>query len=139
DFFLFSGVGLDCDATGKPLRHYLKDAFRFIPGKGWRQIADLPRAAAAAPSPAIVIGDELLIVSGYDGEQVNFELKSQHSGFPRDVPAYDLHVDKWSSRGESLVSWATVPVVEWQGAAVIAGGEEKPGRRTTEVWAIELR
>src|SRR5204863_6369572 len=70
DFFLFSGVSLRGDIAGKPLRQYLKDAYRFTRGKGWRRLSDLPRAAAAAPSPAVALGEQLLVVSGDDGEKV---------------------------------------------------------------------
>jgi hypothetical protein len=106
---------------------------------GWRRIADLPRAAAAAPSPAILNEGELLIVSGDDGKLVNFEPKSAHPGFPRDVLAYDPRADKWTRLNNSPLSRATVPVVSWRGMAVIPNGEARPGYRTPEVWALETR
>ena len=137
DFFLFSGVDLSPDPGGKPVRRYLKDAYRFTPGRGWRPIADLPRATAGAPSPAILRQGQLLVVSGDDGKLVNLEPKSAHPGFPRDVLAYDPHQDQWRSLGESPLSRATAPVVTWQGRAVIPNGEVRPGRRTPEVWALE--
>lgn len=136
-FFLFSGVELTGDANGKPVRHYLKDAYRFTPDRGWKRLADLPRAAVAAPSPAISSGNELLIVSGDDGARVNFEPKSAHPGFPRDMIGYNPQTDQWRSCGESPLSRATVPVVFWRGAAVIPSGEARPGWRTPEVWAWE--
>ena len=37
------------------------------------------------------------------------------------------------------VTRATVPVVEWQGTAVLPNGEDRPGRRTPEVWKVDLR
>ena len=55
-FFLFSGARLMPGFDGKPVREYLRDAYRYTPGKGWRRIADLPRPAVAAPSPAIPVG-----------------------------------------------------------------------------------
>jgi N-acetylneuraminate epimerase len=138
EFFLFSGVALSGDGAGKPIRQYLKDAYRFTPREGWKRISDLPRAAAGAPSPAIRHNGQLLIVSGDDGTQVNFEPKSKHPGFPKDVLAYDLSSDRWSRLADSPLSRATVPVVEWNGTAVIANGEIKPGYRTPEVWALKL-
>jgi len=137
-FYLFSGVEVTGDAAGKPVRRYLKDSYRFTPAKGWKRIADLPRVAAAAPSPAIAREGKLLIVSGDDGELVNFEPKSAHPGFPKDVLVYDALVDKWTRPGNSPLSRATVPVVEWQDLAVMPGGEARPGRRTPEVWGLEL-
>jgi N-acetylneuraminic acid mutarotase len=138
-FFLFSGVQLSGDSAGKPVRHYLKDAYRFAPREGWKRISDLPRAAVGAPSPAIRNKGRLLIVSGDDGTQVNFEPKSAHSGFPKDVLAYDPSTDRWSRVGESPISRATAPVVEWSGLAVIPNGESRPGYRTPEVWGLKLR
>ncbi len=137
-FYLFGGADLTTDHDGKISRRWLKDAYCFEPGKGWRRLADLPRAAVAAPSPAIGLGAELLIVSGDDGSLVNFEPKSTHPGFPRDVLAYDPEQDKWRKAGDSPLSRATVPVVEWQGCAVIPNGEVRPGRRTPEVWQVHL-
>lgn len=138
-FFLFSGVELTGDDAGKPVRRYLTDAYRYTPGKGWTRLADLPRATVAAPSPAIVHGHRLLIVSGDDGKLVNFEPKSAHPGFPRDVLAYDPRTDKWISLGDSPLSRATVPVVEWRGQAVIPNGEARPGIRSPEVWTVQPR
>jgi N-acetylneuraminic acid mutarotase len=138
DFFLFSGVELSPDRAGKPVRRYLTDTYRFTPGKGWRPICDLPRAAVAAPSPAILRQGQLLVVSGDDGKLVDFEPKSAHPGFPREVLAYDPHRDKWRGLGDSLLSRACAPVVSWQGRAVILNGEARPGRRTPEVWILDL-
>lgn len=138
-FFLFSGVELNGDAAGKPVRRYLTDAYRFTPGQGWKRLADLPRAAVAAPSPAIARGERLLVVSGDDGRLVNFEPKSAHPGFPKDVLAYEPRTDKWQSLGASPLSRATVPVVEWRGLAVIPNGEARPGIRSPQVWSANPR
>ena len=138
-FYLFSGVRLTADNAGRPIRHYLKDAYRFSPRTGWSRIADLPRPAVAAPSPAIPRDGQLLVVSGDDGELVNFEPKSAHPGFPRDVLAYDPVANRWTRLGDSPLSRATAPVVFWKGRAVIVSGEARPGRRTPEVWALDLK
>jgi N-acetylneuraminate epimerase len=138
-FFLFSGVQLSGDSAGKPVRHYLQDAYRFAPREGWKRISDLPRPAAAAPSPAIQGNGQLLIVSGDDGTQVNFEPKSKHPGFPKNILAYDLSSDRWTRLADSPLSRATAPVVEWNGLAIIPNGETKPGYRTPEIWALKLR
>ena len=137
-FYLFGGAELTGDAQGKPVRRWLKDAYRFRPGEGWRRLAALPRAAVAAPSPAVPFNGRLLIVSGDDGALVNFQPKSAHPGFPKDVLAYDPRLDQWSRAGDSPLSRATVPVVEWQGCAVIPNGEVRPGYRTPEVWQLRL-
>jgi len=93
----------------------------------------------AAPSPAIPRGGELLIVSGDDGELVSFEPKSAHPGFPPDILAYDPAANKWTRLEASPLSRATAPVVLWNGSAVIVSGEARPGRRTPEVWALDLK
>ena len=134
EFHLFGGAKLSADADGKPVREYLRDAYRFTPGKGWRRSADLPRAAVAAPSPAIVDGKRLLIVSGDDGAKVDFKPVSEHPGFPREVLAYDPARDAWSVAGEVPFSRVTAPVVEWLGHSVIPNGEVRPRVRTPEVW-----
>lgn len=133
-FYLFGGVRLKPGPDGKPVREYLRDAYRFTPGKGWTRIADMPRAAVAAPSPAIVGGKRLLIVSGDDGTKVDFKPVSDHPGFPRDVLAYDTESDAWIAAGEVPFSRATAPVVEWHGRFVIPNGEVRPRVRTPEVW-----
>jgi sialidase-1 len=136
-FFLFSGVGLSADAAGKPVRRYLNNAYRFVPREGWKRISDLPRAAVGAPSPAVRRNGQLLIVGGDDGTQVNFEPKSAHPGFPKDILSYDPSTDRWTRLNDSPLSRANAPVVEWNGMAVIPNGETKPGYRTPEVWALK--
>jgi hypothetical protein len=51
-FYVFGGAALEAGPDGKPVREWLRDADRYTPGKGWNRIADLPRPAVAAPSPA---------------------------------------------------------------------------------------
>jgi N-acetylneuraminic acid mutarotase len=136
-FYLFSGVELSGNSAGESIRRYLRDAYRFTPREGWKRISDLPRPVAAAPSPAIRRNGELLIVSGDDGAMVNFEPKSEHPGFPKEVLAYKLSTDQWSHLADSPLSRATAPVVEWNGMAVIPNGESKPGSRTLDVWALK--
>jgi N-acetylneuraminic acid mutarotase len=130
-------VSLAADDAGKPVRHYLKDAYCFTPGKGWKRIPDLPRAAVAAPSPAIVFKNQLLIVSGDDGELVNFEPKAAHPGFPKNMLGYDPLSDRWTNSGDTPLSRATAPVVPWKNGFVIPNGEARPGYRTPEVWSVE--
>lgn len=135
-FFLLSGVDLQTNGSGKTTRIYLKDAFRYAPKKVWKRIADLPRPAAAAPSPAPLIKERILIISGDDGALVDFEPKSQHPGFPRDVLSYNPRNDTWEMIERSPLSRATVPVVKWQKQFVIPNGEVRPGRRTPEIWTL---
>jgi N-acetylneuraminic acid mutarotase len=135
-FCIFSGAKLHAGADGKPVREFLRDAYRFTPGKGWTRLADMPRAAVAAPTPALNAGPaRLLIVSGDDGTKVDFRPVREHPGFPRDVLAYDAVRDAWTVAGEVPFSRATVPAVRWLGRDVIPNGEVRPRVRTPEVWA----
>ncbi|MBI5775333.1 MAG: galactose oxidase [Verrucomicrobia bacterium] len=135
-FFLFGGAALKAGADGKPERVWLRDAYRFKPDEGWKRIADLPRVAVAAPSPAPVVNGRLLILGGDDGAQVSTP-PTEHKGFPRTVLAYDPQADKWETLGEVPFSLVTTPAVGWNGRIVIPGGEARPGVRSTEVWSAE--
>lgn len=137
-FFLLSGTDLSADADGKPVRRYLRDAYRYDPGKGWRQLADLPRPTVAAPSPAPLVAGRLLIVSGDDGKNVAFQPRSAHPGFPRGALALDPRRDRCATLDAPPLSRATAPVALWRGRVIIPNGETRPGVRTPEVWALPL-
>jgi SSS family transporter len=133
--FLFSGVALQAGPDGKPIREPLRDAYRFTPRSGWKRVADLPRPAIAAPSPAPALGQShLLILGGDDGAQANLPL-AEHTGFPRDVLVYHTITDTWVTRGKLPFSLVTTPTTNWRGQIVVPGGEIRPGIRSTEVWA----
>lgn len=137
-FYLFSGTKLKPGPDGKPVREYLRDAYRFTAGKGWEQLADLPRAAVAAPSPAIFANGKFLIFSGDDGTKTDFQPVSAHPGFPRDVLAFDPEKNSWSSGDEIPFSLATAPVVDWRNHVVVVNGEARPRQRTPDVWWAEV-
>lgn len=133
--YVFSGAALKIGPDGKAERTWLKDAWRFSPEGGWEALADLPRVAVAAPSPAPKQGGKFLILGGDDGALVNFEPKEKHPGFPRDVLAYDPGANTWSRQEPTLpFSLVTTPLVEWQRHLVVPGGEARPGKRSPEVW-----
>jgi len=139
-FYLFGGAKLKPGADGKAVREYLRDAFEYRPGKGWTRLADMPRAAVAAPSPAIATGaGHLLVVSGDDGTKVDFQPVREHPGFPRGVMAYAPGRNDWTAAGEAPFSRATAPVVRWLGCDVIPNGEVRPRVRTPEVWSVQVR
>ncbi len=135
-FFLASGADLHADADGKPVRTYLRDAYRFTPGKGWKRIADLPRAAVAAPSPAPTVGaTRFLILGGDDGTQLTVA-PNEHKGFPKSILAYDSVRDTWGHVADATVARVTVPTAQWNGAWIIISGEQRPGIRSPEVWNL---
>jgi N-acetylneuraminic acid mutarotase len=141
-FYLFSGAALTADADGKPVREYLRDAYRFTPGQGWKRLADLPRATVAAPSPAPVVtatgAPALLVVSGDDGLNVNFQPMEKHPGFPRGSLLYDPAHDTWTTLAFPEISRATAPTVLWQKGIVIPNGEVRPRVRTPEVLGLQF-
>ena len=138
-FFLFSGAKLTAGPDGKPLREFLKDAYRYTPGHGWKRIADMPRAAVAAPSPAPGFGATgLLVITGDDGTEVNFRPLDKHPGFPRQILAYDTHADTWTVSREAPFSRSTAPTTQWHQQTVIPNGEVRPRVRTSEVWSVQL-
>ena len=136
-FYLMSGAALHGAADRRPTREYLRDAYRFTPGDGWKRIADLPRAAVAAPSPAIPCNEnELMIVSGDDGTHVTFSPVRDHPGFPKTLLIYDATIDRWRVGPITPLSRVTTPVVQWQNRFVIPNGEVRPRVRTAEVWGM---
>jgi N-acetylneuraminate epimerase len=136
EFFVCGGVSLHAGPDGKPVRTYLRDAYAYAPGKGWRRLADMPHAIAAAPSPMPVAPTgELLVISGDDGQRGHLT-GPDHPGFPREVLAYDARRDAWRVAGEAPISRATAPTTFWAGSWIIASGEKKPGYRSNEVWAL---
>lgn len=138
DFFLFSGARLVPDAAGQPAREWLRDAYRYTPGIGWKRIADLPRVAVAAPSPAPAVAGKLLVIGGDDGAQAALA-PTAHQGFPRDVLSYDPVADAWTPAGEVPFSLVTTTLAIWRGQIVVPGGEQRPGVRSTAVWAAEIK
>ena len=138
-FYRFSGARLFPGPDGKPVRGYMRDAWRFTPGKGWHRLKDLPRACVAAPSPAPVSpGGRLLVVSGDDGLNVHFKPETAHPGFPKDLLAYDPVADTWSLIGPCPFSRGTVPTAFWHDRWIIPNGEARPGYRSNEVWGLTI-
>jgi N-acetylneuraminate epimerase len=137
-FYLFGGAALKAGTDGKPEREWLRDAWRYTPGQGWKRIADLPRIAVAAPSPAPLVNGRLLILGGDDGAQVNTP-PTQHRGFRRDVLAYDPKTDRWEQPGETPFAHVTTTAVQWKDRVVIPSGEIRPGVRSPEVWSSIAR
>jgi len=138
-FYLFSGAKLTAGDDGKSVREYLRDAYRFTPGEGWKRLADLPRATVAAASPAAALGSRLVIVSGDDGLNVTFQPVQKHPGFPRNALSYDMATDSWTVLDNVPISRATAPMVSWRERFIIPNGEVRPRVRTAEVWSLRLR
>lgn len=142
-FYVFSGAALTADAAGKPVRTYLRDAWKYEASGEWKRLADLPRAAVAAPSPAIDAGaSHLLVLGGDDGTLTSFEPKSAHPGFTRDVLGYDIVTDTWTvveTMPQTASAAVTAPVVKWRGSDWVISGEIRPAVRTAAVSGLILQ
>ena len=134
---IFSGASLAPDAEDKPVRTYLRDAWRY--DGSWNHLADLPRPAVAAPSPAPPLGaSHLMVIGGDDGSLVDFQPKSEHPGFTRGILAYDTVTDTWTEASPlpgSMLSPVTTPVVRWNDRFVVPTGEVRPAVRSPRILA----
>jgi N-acetylneuraminate epimerase len=136
DAFHIAGGAAPAATNGQVTRVYLRDAWRYRPGAGWKRLADLPKPSVAAPSPAPTAGSEFFIVGGDDGSLAGFKPPEMHPGFPKAVLAYDSRTDSWRPAGEVPAPRATLPTAWWQGQFVLPSGEVRPGVRSPEVWTF---
>ena len=132
-FYLFGGAAIELK-DGKPVRRYLTDAWRYSETEGWKRLAEMPKSAVAAPSPAPVAGGGIFIAGGDDGSLAGFSPPEKHPGFPGAVLRYDIAANTWKETGKVPAPRATLPSVEWQGGFVFPSGEVRPGVRSPEVW-----
>lgn len=135
-FYVAGGAGLQ-ETNGRMSRVYLRDAWSYQSGTGWKRLADLPKPAVAAPSPAPVVASKFFIVGGDDGSLVGFQPIEKHPGFPKSVVSYDARSNVWSIAGEVPASRAVLPTAFWRGRWVMPNGEARPGVRSPEVWTMQ--
>ena len=142
-FYMISGLRKVEDGNGKPALEYLKDAYRYdtpTDGStgGWQRIADLPRANAAAASPAPVIdGHVLLLGNGADGANLDLPV-SERPGFGKQLLRYDIAADHWESAGTAPVGRAAVTAVKWNDLWVLPTGEVRPMVRSPQIHAARV-
>ncbi len=133
-FYLIGGTALSAGPQGEPVRTWLQDAYRYVPKQGWQRLADMPRPAVAAPTPAPWFQhSHLLILGGDDGQQLNTP-PTEHRGFPRNILAFNVQANRWESAGSLPFSLVTTVAVADGDSVVIPGGEARPGIRSTQVW-----
>lgn len=150
EVYIFGGVHMK-DST----REYLKDCWKYQPGKGWVRVADLPHPVAAAPTPAYQAGQShLVLFGGDDGSKASLvgTLKDEHPGFNNEVLAFNTITGAWSVMGKvpvdrkpdaaanphgSTYAPVTTPLVVWNDQVVLAGGEARPGVRSRRVLTAE--
>jgi N-acetylneuraminic acid mutarotase len=137
-FWVVGGAELFASSDGKAQRTYLTDAYRYDRNRGWTRVADLPRPAVAAPSPAAVDAAGFCVLGGDDGSAVGFNPPEKHPGFSRDVYCFDVRSGKWKLAAPLASAHVTTPLINWRGAWVIPSGEIRPGKRTPEVLVYHL-
>ncbi len=158
--FLFGGIRLTEDGRGQPsrIRPFLSDAWRFTPRPGevegaWRAIAPLPHPLAAAPTPAIALGQaHLLLLAGDGGQPFEGDRQDQHPGFGEGILAYHAITDTWVAAGRfpkdvgpdpmgdpAAGTWppVTTTATWWNGRLVVPTGEIRPGVRTRRVMVAD--
>ncbi len=136
-FWMVGGVDLVVGSGDKVERHYLKDAYRYDPDKGWKRVADLPHAVTAAPSPAPIDATGFYILGGDDGTQVGVA-PDKHRGFGKTILRHDSKTEKWVEAGQLTAPRVTLPCVLWGELWVVASGEVRPGVRSPQVWGFTL-
>ena len=136
-FYLAAGTALK-RVNGKVERTYLCDAWRYKRDQGWQRLADLPKACSAGATPALVFDSTLFLIGGDDGSLAGFQPVEKHPGFSRRVLEYHTGSDTWSIGKEAPFQNATVQTAFWFGRFMFAGGEVRPGVRSSEVWALKF-
>jgi N-acetylneuraminic acid mutarotase len=137
DLYVFGGAAIGAGADGKPVRTYLKDGWRYRVKGGWSKVASLPHPLVAAPALALS-ATRLAIFGGDDGVLAGQAavLRERHPGFARATLVFDAPSGAWIEREALPVSLVTTAAVCWRGNAVIAGGEDRPGHRSSRVVAV---
>ena len=155
--YCFSGVALEPDGSDGHRRvvPYLRDAWRYDPSTDdWTPLAEAPRPTAAAPSPAIQVGwDMMAIIGGDDGALIDRidALQDAHPGFQTGVLVYHPITDRWTERGDHPVepevgksppvTAATIAIsgtdTAFDGRSLIASGEIRPRTRTPHLAVVE--
>jgi SSS family transporter len=137
DVYLFSGAELVSAENGTATRSYLRDAYRYDPEQNeWEQLAELPRPAVGAPSPAVDYGQSHLLLLGGDSGAYS-GAPEDHPGFQRDVLAYHAITDTWVVKDSLPFSHVTTPAVRWEDGLVIPSGEVRPGVRSPAIYRGE--
>jgi solute:Na+ symporter, SSS family len=134
-FYLFGGTRLVPGSNDTPQRESLRDAWSYSPGRGWRQLADLPTPMVATPGPAPALGASHLLMLGGDDGSPSGTPPDAHPGFPRTAWMYHSTTDSWAPAGALPFSLVTSPAVTWNGRIIVPGGESRPGVRSTTVWS----
>lgn len=134
-FYLFSGVEMRPGETVFERLDYRRDAYRYQPGLGWSRLADLPRGAVGAPSPAPFLDGNFVLSGGVDGSHLGIDPRTLPK-LPASVLFYDVKEDRWRESGKSPAPHVVAPVAELDGLFYFVSGESHPGVRSPQVWRV---
>lgn len=137
EIWVIGGVELVSDSETRFRRRYLRDVYRFRPGKGWMRGPDLPHPVAGAPSPAPADPDGIFVLGGDDGANLGFNPPDRHPGFRRTILRFDPISSRWTESGNLPSAPVTAPTAEWKGMTLVVSGEVRPGVRSPEVWGFD--
>lgn len=133
-FWIMGGAELLPAPGGKSIRKYLTNAARYAPELGWEAVPDLPTPVVAAPTPAPIANSGIHVLGGDDASQLTVA-PADHRGFSTAILKYDPAEKTWQRTGEHPAPRVTVPCVRWRDMYVFPSGEQRPGKRSPEVWS----
>lgn len=138
-FYVMGGIGLRPGDGGRMQRDLLPEAWLYSSEGGWVRLQDLPRFCAAAPTPVPVSqSGKIYLLGGDDGSRAGFTPLQEHPGFNPVSLVYDIVSGEWQEGEAVPVARAVLPCCLWEGKAIIVNGEQRPGKRSNEVWSVEL-
>ena len=135
--YVLGGIGLKDGEDGRKVRDMLTEAWSYNEFGGWEQLPDLPHFCAAGPTPAPVVNGRIYLLGGDDATVKGFTPQN-HPGFHNFSLCYCITCGEWKDAGEIAVARAVLPCAEWEGMAVIINGEQRPGKRSNQVWGAKL-
>ncbi len=135
--YVLGGIGLVEGENGRKQRDMLTEAWSYSEATGWRRLAYLPHFCAAAPTPAPVINGRIYMLGGDDASVKGFTPQN-HPGFHNQSLCYNPATNEWADAGRIAAARAVLPCAVWNGHAVIINGEQRPGKRSNEVWAAKM-
>ncbi len=136
NLYVLGGIGLKEGEDGRMVRDMLTEAWSYNEAAGWRKLAHLPRFCAAAPTPAPVIQGRIYLLGGDDATVKGFTPQN-HPGFHNTSLCYCPATNEWADAGAIAAARAVLPCAMWNGLAVIVNGEQRPGKRSNQVWGAK--
>lgn len=135
--YVLGGIGLKQGEDGRMQRDMITEAWRFSAGDGWQRLTDMPYPVAAAPTPAPCAEGKIALLGGDDATVKGFTPQN-HPGFHNQSLIYAVADNAWRSGGKVGAARAVLPCALWRGMAVIVNGEQKPGKRSNQIWGLAL-